>query len=159
MKKLLLFVLFSTLIFQVSNSQSKLLFSYDTAGNQNQRFYCEVGPCNPPVPSAKSDEIIKEIAETENTNAINNNDSLDGLLKMYPNPTNNSVFISFQNSPFSAIKQLKVFNVYSTLVKTISINKNASNLEFDLSNQSAGVYFFVFIKTDGSSFIEKIIKY
>lgn len=159
MKKLLLFVLFSIFIFKVSNSQSKLLFSYDMAGNQSQRFYCEVGPCNPPTPASKPNEIIKEIAELDNTNTINKNDSLDGYLNMYPNPTNNSVFISFQNTSDNSIKQLKVFNVYSTLVKNISINKNARNLEFDLSNQSAGVYFFVFIKTDGSSLVEKIIKY
>ncbi|MCF6182719.1 T9SS type A sorting domain-containing protein [Lutibacter sp.] len=152
MKKLLLFVLFNVFIFEVSNSQSKLLFSYDTAGNQNQRFYCEVGPCNPPIPSAKSDEIIKEITKSDNANTIDNNDFSDSHINMYPNPTNNSVFISFQNSPLSSIKQLKVFNVYSTLVKTISINKDVSNLEFDLSNQSAGVYFFVFIKTDWTTY-------
>jgi hypothetical protein len=159
MKKLLLFILFSIFISKVSNSQSKLLFSYDTAGNQNQRFYCAVGPCNPPIPSAKSNEIIKEIADSENANVINNNDYLAGKINMYPNPTNNSVFISFQNTSNNSIKLIKVFNVYSTLIKTISINKNDNNFEFDLSNQSAGVYFFVFIKTNGSSFVEKIIKY
>ncbi|MFZ2283933.1 MAG: T9SS type A sorting domain-containing protein [Lutibacter sp.] len=160
MKKLLLFTfLFFFILFQI-NAQSKLIFSFDTAGNQNQRFYCEGEPCSPPVPAAKSTETIKEIAEIENLNAIENQDLIaDSKLNIYPNPTRERVFITFQNSSDNSIKQLNVFNAYSSLVKIVAIAKNYNQLVFDLSGQASGLYLFVLVKEDGSTITEKVIKY
>lgn len=160
MKKLLLFTfLFFFILFHI-NAQSKLIFSFDNAGNQNQRFYCESSTCSVPTPSAKTSPTIEEVAEIENLNANENQDLIaDGKLNIYPNPTRERVFITFQNSSDNSIKQLNVFNAYSSLVKIVTIAKNYNQLVFDLSGQASGLYLFVFVKEDGSTITEKVIKY
>ena len=159
MNKQLPKVIFFILISFGTSAQSKLIFSYDTSGNQNQRFYCAAEPCNPPTPSTRTTDPSLQIEDTEKYNALENQFLENGSLKIFPNPTTDKVIISFDNSSIDYFNQLKVYNIYSTLVKQVKIEKNNSRIEFDLSDKSAGLYLFVFVKTDGSTIIEKIIKY
>lgn len=156
MKKSLLFTLLLAVNFY-SIGQSKLIFNYDGAGNQNQRFYCESGTCNPPNPISKLIKTIKEL--DENLEAQNDENNLASSFDIYPNPTNDMVFVKLQSSLNSSIEHLNVYNANSSLIRSICINKDTKKFEINLSKQAAGLYFIVLIKTDGSTIVKKIIKY
>lgn len=159
MNKQLPKVIFFILISFGTSAQSKLIFSYDTSGNQNQRFYCAAEPCNPPSPTTRVTAPSIKTEDAEKYNATENEFIENGSLRIFPNPTTDKVIISFNNSLTDYFNQLKVYNMYSTLIRQIKIEKNSSRIEFDLSDKSAGLYLFVFEKADGSTIIEKIIKY
>ena len=83
---------------------STLIFSYDIAGNQNQRFYCEEeGFCGPSAPTSRiafgssssmqqAEEDIVEITDEP----IEEEDTIDTSYHIYPNPTNGQ-------SPFNSL--------------------------------------------------------
>jgi hypothetical protein len=146
------------------NENSKLIFSYDLAGNQTQRFYCEEdGFCSPTAPTSKD---IKESIKTDEITQLAPNPDDNGLsddiaiknLKIYPNPTNNKVTISLSGKDYSLTRSASIYNVTGALIQKIDIASPTNQLDFDLSNKPSGVYFIHLHFTNGSITTERIIK-
>lgn len=81
--------------------------------------------------------------------ALSINDFNINKIKVYPNPSNNIIYI---NSP-QPIQQIKLFSVLGKLVYQNSNFKG----NIDVSNVSKGVYFLKIISEDGLHFTKKII--
>ncbi|WP_160130798.1 T9SS type A sorting domain-containing protein [Kordia antarctica] len=140
------------------NPGSKLLFVYDNAGNQKQRFYCAVASCsvpNPPAGRAASEEVIvsKESEIIEDGISV-----LEKEFSLYPNPTQGSVLLKFSsNSGVSLSDDINVYNSLGILVKTIP-SESKNELEIDLSNLSTGMYLVHIHLSNGESITKQIIK-
>ena len=140
------------------NPNSKLLFVYDNAGNQKQRFYCAFASCtvpNPPAGRAVSDELIvsKESEEVEETKLV-----LEKELSLYPNPTEGLVLLKFNsNSDVSLSHDINIYNSLGILVKTIPSNSK-NELEIDLANLSSGMYLVHIHLSNNTSITKQIIK-
>ncbi len=141
------------------NPNSELQFAYDDSGNQKQRFYCPDSSCPTPTPPAgksttKKNSIVEE-TKIEAEEQIN----FDDQLKIYPNPTQDVVYVKIQPELLAKTESVKIYNTNSSLIKTLKINNPRHNLEVDLAGKPSGVYFLHIHLNDGSpSITKKIIK-
>ncbi|KAA3629109.1 MAG: T9SS C-terminal target domain-containing protein [Bacteroidetes bacterium] len=73
-------------------------------------------------------------------------------ISVYPNPTSDEVFI---DSPKTGLfESVKVFNMQGKLIRNIEAKDE--KIRIDLSRESAGLYLFEIILTDGSKITKKI---
>lgn len=72
-------------------------------------------------------------------------------LKIYPNPTNDLIFLEINNSII--VKNIKVYDLMGKLL--VTYNKRPQNIS--LNNYSNGLY-FIKINSDKGSIIKKIVK-
>jgi len=134
----------------------KLLFTYDNAGNQKQRFYCAVQGCSIPDPPAgrAANETLESIEEL-----IEVGDLSDEIkVTLYPNPTSGLVQISLnKQSEISFSHDVNIYNNAGILVSTIPSNSK-KELEIDLTNLSSGMFLVHVHLSNGISLTRQIIK-
>ncbi len=144
------------------NPNSSLIFAYDNAGSQKQRFYCPDAGCSVSSPPAgKTTGDKNAVSEENNVDAANQNglNDYDGQLIMYPNPTKDIVFIKIKSELLSKIESVRIFNVNSTLIETLKAIDPNEKLKVDLTGKPTGVYFLHIHLNDGSNSItRKIVK-
>ncbi len=159
-------ILFIVALFCVSmaSSQEKLIFAYDKAGNQKQRFYCpQLGCAVPDAPEGKANtaknipnvdvtSLEKEV-EAEKYNEQNFEDDF----VVYPNPTSGKITIQVEQELLENINSIRIFDANSSLVKTLKFS-NGNNTEVDLTNIASGVYFLHIHFNEGKSVTKQIIK-
>lgn len=140
------------------NQNSKLLFGYDNAGNQNQRFYCAVQGCSLPTAAARSAEE-NTTSKEKITLEEKLNDKTDQIkITLSPNPTKGLVLLNFNSiSNLSLSHDVNVYNNAGVLVKSISGSAN-SELSIDLTNLSSGMYLVHIHLSNGTSVTKQIIK-
>ena len=140
------------------NENSKLIFAYDNAGNQKQRFYCpDSANCSVPTPPAgkstkEENNIVQEdeIGTDEPINIINQ-------LKISPNPTKDIVNIKLQSELLDKTASIKIYNINSSLIETLQINTSNQDFKVDLTGRPSGVYFLHIHLNDGSKGVTKRI--
>jgi hypothetical protein len=87
-----------------------------------------------------------------------NEQSLDGIIELYPNPTTGIINISIDNYKYSE-GRLEVFNSISNLVYIEEIqNSEKSVYKIDLSNLPKGIYFVKFSNDEKTNVKKVIIK-
>jgi len=139
------------------NENSNLIFSFDTAGNQNQRFYCSDPEYCSPI-AARKKEIEEYTSEEELITEEEIEIDSTELLKIYPNPTAGTATIQLQEELLNDIEFIKVFTTNSVLIKELKLTGAKSKFTVDLSEQPIGLYFVHAHLKDGSSITKKILK-
>jgi hypothetical protein len=140
------------------NKFSKLVFSYDTAGNQTENFYCN-DPSFCSTSAARKEHItassavdVQYLAEELPENSI-----LDNHLHISPNPTSGLVVFSLGAHLLKNIHAIQLYSSNSVLVQTIAATSN--HFEVDLSKLPIGLYFVHIHLRKGKSMTKKIVKY
>lgn len=141
------------------NDDSKLIISYDVAGNQTQNFYCnDLDFCSPPAArKTKKEEAIFSAELHEDP--IYDEDTVENFAEsvfVYPNPTDGLINIKLSSALIKNIHSIKLYNVNSSLVKEIKTEKEIICL--DISEMADGVYFLHIHLKEGKSITKKIIK-
>jgi hypothetical protein len=141
------------------NPDSKLLFTYDNAGNQKQRFYCSALGC--PVPGAPAGRVVsKDIIASKEIEPIEDDDSdvLESQLTASPNPTKGMVSLRFtSNAELTLANDINVYNSGGIMV--LSLSSQAKNeIDLDLTNLSTGIYLVHMHLSNGTSITKQIIK-
>jgi hypothetical protein len=105
------FYLFLLLISTVSFSQSKLLFEYDTAGNQIKCELC-VSNCatlrkiaNPDVAQLKQEDYIKSFPED--------------VISYYPNPVKEELYLKWELKDYNKVTTIQLYSLSGQLIKSI----------------------------------------
>lgn len=140
------------LITTLGFSQSKLVFTYDTAGNQVKREYCKDGDCNTKRQTAPEEEIKEEIQEE-----ISELTEFDKSIAVFPNPTKGLLTINWNQEYSSTIKEIILIDVASK-VYNVKYTPGNHQAKIDLSSWPDGLYVVRFFLTDGNSLTKKIIK-
>lgn len=155
------------------NEDSKLIFSYDVAGNQKQRFYCEEeGFCSPVAPESRmiNEKGVKMLEEqgvvvAEQTDIPlpgeeikEETEVLDVKHNIYPNPTDGRVTIKLSGKDYNLTNSINIYSVNGSLVKRININNPTNQMELDISNMPSGTYLIHMHFTNGTVKTEQIIK-
>lgn len=147
------------------NDDSKIILSYDVAGNQTQNFYCgDPSYCAPPAARKQEKEKIEDYvsSETEEATTEETEEEVldepfsDSHIHIYPNPTDGLVTLRLENTLLKNIHSIKLYNANSVLIKNINTKDN--NTQLDLSNMAVGVYFIHIHVNGGKSITKKIIK-
>jgi hypothetical protein len=134
----LLFFLFSLLV----SAQDKILFSYDTAGNQVLREICL--NCT----TSKNVKAIKDLKEEDL--------QLIDQISYYPNPVSEELYLNWELVDEKKVSQLQVLSMSGQILKTIAPEKGQFTLGFQ--GYPSGVYFIVFSYNNGEQKTIKILK-
>jgi len=78
---------------------------------------------------------------------------LQTIVKIYPNPVSNNLFIESKNK----IKAITIYDANGRLLQSVTLIGNNTNSKMDLSNLSKGLY-FINIKTEVGEQTTKIIR-
>ncbi|MFL0100834.1 T9SS type A sorting domain-containing protein [Tenacibaculum maritimum] len=147
------------------NNDSKIILSYDIAGNQTQNFYCgDPSYCAPPAARKEEkekveDAVSSEIEETtieETEKEVLENFISDDHVHIYPNPTDGLVTLILGDDLLKNIHTIKLYNANSVLIK--NINTKEGNTKLDFTNMPIGVYFVHIHVNKGRSITKKVIK-
>lgn len=122
-------------------AQDKILFSYDTAGNQVMREICL--NC-----SSKNVKAVKDLKE-EDLQVIDQ-------ISYYPNPVSEELYLSWELVDEKKVSQLQLLSISGQTMKTIVPNTGQLTLGFQ--GYPSGVYFIVFSYNNGEEKTIKILK-
>ena len=150
--KPLVFFLFALFTISVNaQNPDRILFYYDTAGNQIQRTFCVNCPN-----SRVSNEIPKEITELKEEDLLKF--SPEDVISYYPNPVREELYLKWDLTNENKVSSIEVFsingqrvNVYSNLEK-----ENAKNIPFQEYPQ--GTYLVLLNYTKGEQKSITILK-
>jgi hypothetical protein len=133
----LLFFLFSLFV----TAQDKILFSYDTAGNQVLREICI--NC-----STSKVKAVKDLEE-EDLKVLDN-------ISYYPNPVSEELYLSWELADEKKVSQLQVLSMSGQILKTLV--PETAQLTLGFQAYPSGVYFITFSYTNGEAKTIKILK-
>ncbi|WP_282044300.1 T9SS type A sorting domain-containing protein [Winogradskyella flava] len=137
------------------NTDTELIFAYDYAGNQKQRFYCGEANCEIPEPPAGRPGIDQNENVSE---AITQEPSLENGIFISPNPTSGKFTIKLSNTDFNINGTVNIYNSSGSLLEHMDIKQPAKTIEVDLGDAPTGIYFVHLHTDDGNSTTKKIIK-
>lgn len=147
MIKKLLFLLF--LLSLSSIAQTKIKFSYDTAGNQTSRILCS--NCPP--------ETGKQIKEIE---ALVDEDlekfSAEDRFSYYPNPVKEELYLKWELTDDNYITSIQVFSITGQVLNTYKATKNNTTQNILFQSYPSGVYVVLLNYKSGDPKTIKIIK-
>ncbi len=129
------FLLFAIISVQ---SQNKIKFQYDDAGNQIERRYIVAAS----RPSPQIDPLFAE------TNAI----------QIYPNPTSSTVTLKWEDEYVGLITLVEVQAYNSFFKKSWKITEKQNSILIDLTSQPSGLYYVNFHLSDGNIISKTIVK-
>ncbi|MEM6686321.1 MAG: T9SS type A sorting domain-containing protein [Bacteroidota bacterium] len=139
------------------NEDSTLLFAYDNAGNQKQRFYCDVSGCSvqtPPAGRPGNLEIEKVVDVTDDEEVSN----IGETIQLYPNPTGGKLSIRLLESDVELSESIHMYSIQGSLIRQIRTEKDTTSLTLDISEIPTGVYFIHLHFSNGNAVTKKIIK-
>lgn len=146
-----LFILCIFCCAQFLNAQDKLVFSFDTAGNQTMRDRICIG-CSQ-ARAQETDNVVEDSVATELSE-----DLFQPELVAYPNPVTDILHVSWINQPSKVVKQLALFSGDNRELFRHQFSKVQNEKDLSFSSYAAGLYFLIVQFEDGKTQSFKIIK-
>lgn len=151
MKKKLLLCFFGFFIVSIAQSQDKILFTYDTSGNQIRREICIM--CSPTTGKQFISKEIEDLVE-EDLQKI----SPEDLISYYPNPVKQELYIKWEFFNEKTVGSIYLYDINGRALQVINNleKKNAVNIPFN--NYPRGNYLVVLMYNGGGQKTIKIVK-
>jgi hypothetical protein len=132
----------------LSQSQTKIKFSYDNAGNQVSRILC----INCPSVSAKEIKEIEALVD-EDLEKFSENE----MISYYPNPVKEELYLKWELTENNSITSIQVFSITGQILNTYQVaNNNTQNILFQ--SYPSGIYLILLNYKSGDQKTIKIIK-
>ncbi|MFB9109350.1 T9SS type A sorting domain-containing protein [Flavobacterium gyeonganense] len=149
MIKKLLFLLLLFSLSVKSQNQTKIKFSYDTAGNQTSRILC----VNCPPETGKQVKEIEAIVE-EDLEKIEGED----MISYYPNPVKEELYLKWELTDDNYVTSIQLFSLTGQVLKTFQGTKNTNTQNILFQSYPSGVYVILVNYKSGTPKSFKIIK-
>lgn len=139
------------------NPNSTLQLSFDAAGNQSQRFYCELGNCY--ISGDSIDNVVDEkTIDTVDAHTKETEVTTSTHISIFPNPVKDIISIKLNSKDNTLSDAITVYNTNGVTVKNIKLLKQTTTRDIDLSGLSSGVYYIHLHLSNGEAITKKIIK-
>lgn len=140
-----------------SNPGSSLVFAFDNAGSQKQRFYCNGDCVVPPPPDGLVDPNDSSDISKETQEEISSADKIN--LSISPNPTSGiaSILLLDQDDVYLS-HSIIIFNSRGSTLKTIALGQETQEITIDISSFPAGVYTIHAHLSNGEAITKQLIK-
>lgn len=149
MNKIFTFLLF--LCCSISQAQPKLIFSYDTAGNQITRTICISGSC-----TSKPAKEIKEIEALAEEDLLKFSE--EDFISYYPNPVKEELYLKWELVADKTVTSVYLYAMNGQVLKTYNNLKNGNTLNIPFLEYPTGTYLLVLVYNDGEQKTIKIVK-
>ena len=143
MKPILLF-LFIFLMSIGAQSQDKIIFEYDSAGNQVVRRYCPTCSESKNSQNSIEEELLKFFPED--------------IISYYPNPVKDELFLKWDLINNNYVNEIQMFDINAKLISTISDLKNTDRTTIQFSSLPKNLYLIILVFNNGESKSIKITK-
>ena len=147
MKKYLLLVFLSFSLFV--KAQTKIKFSYDTAGNQTSRTLC----VNCPPETGKQVKEIEALVD-EDLEKFSEED----MVSYYPNPVKEELYLKWELTQDNYVTSIQVFSMTGQVLSTYKGSKNNNTQNILFQSYPSGVYVVLINYKSGDPKTIKIIK-
>ena len=146
-------ILFLTLLFVTisSYSQNKILFEYDTAGNQVKRVLCI--NCRTLI---ATEETLKEIANLKPEDLLKS--FPEDVISYYPNPVKEELYLKWELTDNNKVSLIQIYSLTGQLVGTYNKLENINNQVMSFQRYPSGIYDLLILYTNGEQKSIKIIK-
>jgi hypothetical protein len=145
MRKFLISTFFGLCL--ASNAQNKIIFSYDTAGNQVNRELCI---------NCLTGKKVKNEKEIKKEDLIKS--EVSDQISYYPNPVEQELYLSWDLIESNAVSSIQVYSLSGQLLQSFH-NRDKINLQtISFQSYPRGVYAVVFLYSNGKQKSIKIIK-
>jgi Secretion system C-terminal sorting domain len=132
-----------------ANAQDKIVFTYDTAGNQTLRELC-ISCTNP---NAK---YIKDPKQLTKEDLITSD--VSDLISYYPNPVEQELYLSWQLANNNAVMTIQIYDLNGRLLQSYNGLESANLQTIPFASYPTGIYAVVLAYSDGSQKSIKIVK-
>lgn len=149
MKKILFVLL---LVVNTVQSQIRIKFRYDSAGNQTERYICISGCAE----KMAKDSIFKTKKTLVEGDLIQ--DEEYEQIKYYPNPVLEELYVKWQNTNENNITQIQLYSLNGQLIKQFDDLKDKEVYTILFYNYPEGYYNLVLIYNNGERKTLKIVK-
>jgi hypothetical protein len=132
----------------VCNAQNKILFSYDSAGNQVKRELC--------INCTLLGKIAKDSKTLTNDDLIKS--EVSDQISYYPNPVKQELYLRWDLSKDTTVSSIELYSLTGQLLQSFK-NKTEINLQtIPFESYPRGVYAIVLVYNNGEQKTIKIIK-
>jgi Secretion system C-terminal sorting domain len=147
MKLLFLFTFLFSCFY--ATAQNKIVFTYDTAGNQILRELCI--SCN--NPNAK---YIKDPKQLTKEDLITSD--VSDLISYYPNPVQQELYLSWQLANNNAVRAIQVYDLNGRLLQSYNGLESLNLQTIPFASYPTGMYAVVLVYSNGEQKSIKIVK-
>jgi hypothetical protein len=137
--------------FASTTTLDKIVFSYDNAGNQINRYLCISCPSTVGKKSAPKEIIALTESDLQKF-------STEDVLSYYPNPVKEELYLKWELIADKTVSTIYLYDINGQVLKNYeNLGKtNAQNIPF--FNYPAGSYLVVLVYSDGEQKTIKIVK-
>jgi hypothetical protein len=130
-------------------AQNKIVFEYDTAGNQIKREIC----INCTNPAAKTPKEVTNIKPEDLQKSFP-----DDVISYYPNPIKEELYLKWDLVNKASVTRASIYSLQGQEVKSYTKLDNTNSLIIPFQAMPNGVYTIILGYTDGEQKSIKIIK-
>ncbi|NHN25698.1 T9SS type A sorting domain-containing protein [Flavobacterium jejuense] len=149
--------IFFILIFIVTSSISaqvdRILFNYDSAGNQIKRELCI--NCSSSLIRTSQEEIIKEIVDLKEEDLLKFES--EDLLSYYPNPVKEELFLKWELIS-NNVSKVEIYSLSGQLIKFLPNLEKENSKIISFQEYPSGTYSVLLSYTNGEQKSITIIK-
>lgn len=131
-------------------AQTKITFSYDSAGNQINRELCLT--CS----GKKVDDVPKEIEDITEEDLLKF--SKEDVISYYPNPVKEELYLQWQLTNGNYVTEIHVYALTGQMLKTYHGSERINSLNIPFQSYPSGVYVVLLSYKMGGEKSIKIIK-
>lgn len=152
MKRKLLFSFLVFFIVNIAQSQDKIVFEYDAAGNQIKRFLCLSLNCT----TTSKITAPKEVAaiQEEDLQKFTPEDSFS----FYPNPVKEELYLKWELVEGKSVSAVYLYNLNGRVLQTYNNLEKKNTLNIPFFNYPSATYLVVLIYNNGEQKSIKIVK-
>lgn len=152
MKNILL-LLITFFMSSLTFSQTKLVFTYDAAGNQTERKF-ETTRASKQLSTNVEEEAVA-ITEFQEDDIL---EQIANAITIYPNPTKGNLRLEWEDTYSDSIKAITVTDSGAQNTFQVPLQKEQNYVDVNLTNYALGMYIIHFILDDTQIVVKKIIK-
>lgn len=132
-----------------TNAQTKIKFSYDTAGNQVSRILC----VNCPPETGKQVKEIEALVDEDLEKFLG-----EDMISYYPNPVKEELYLKWDLTQDNYVTSIQVFSMTGQVLSTYQGTKNSNTQNILFQSYPSGVYVVLISYKSGDPKTIKIIK-
>ena len=132
-----LYLILFLLSFFGVNAQTKLTFSYDTAGNQTNRILC----INCLSKSVQHVKEIEEVVENDLEKFFP-----EDVISYYPNPVKEQLYLQWQLAQDNYVTSVQVYSLTGQALQSYQGNSSLNNLNIPFQQYPTGISSIAFLQ-------------
>jgi antitoxin component YwqK of YwqJK toxin-antitoxin module len=134
-------------------AQNKVVFEYDTAGNQIKRMLCINCATNVGRNSADAIKDITKLTEDDMQKSFP-----EDVISYYPNPVKEELFLKWELIDNNKVVEIQIYNLSGQLLRSYNKLDSQNNQNIIFQEYPQGIYTLILLYSNATQKSLKIVK-